>query len=238
MKVSQFGCFWNGRIERASASCWHQDLWCSKSPKDDSRGFNFRTVQLWCMQCDVCFLKKKKKKCFFYFFQVFSHVPGLRYLSNSLFLPAACCFILSSSPVRFHLLLERETVFHLNCQTFTLKYIHPPSIRSIPESRYISSFLSFPSIFSLPVLADRIFVDVGDLWVLACCHKSLLSEFGSRPGSLQANPSPFTPWRKKPIKAPKPINRCTAGTAIFAFYDSVWSLRSTGPSEAEDTLFW
>lgn len=69
----------------------------------------------------------------------------------SLFLPAARRFILSSSPVRFHLLLERETMFQLNCQTFPLKYIHPPFHRIHPKSTYI--FIpQLPPRLSRPVL--------------------------------------------------------------------------------------
>lgn len=173
----------------------------SKSQEDDGRVCRFlSSTRLWCMPCDVCCNPTFKMLFKDFFFKIFPCVvPRLRYLSSSLFLP--CClpfypFILSrpfSSSVG-----KRKTVFHLNCQTFTLKYIHSLPLRTHPKSTYIFiSRFSLPTL-SLPVLVwlsvhFSLFSDwfCSDLWTwrrlnvgVLPLHKSLLSEFGSRPGSL------------------------------------------------------
>lgn len=173
----------------------------SKSQEDDGRVCRFlSSTRLWCMPCDVCCNPTFKMLFKDFFLKIFPCVvPRLRYLSSSLFLP--CClpfypFILSrpfSSSVG-----KRKTVFHLNCQTFTLKYIHSLPLRTHPKSTYIFiSRFSLPTL-SLPVLVwlsvhFSLFSDwfCSDLWTwrrlnvgVLPLHKSLLSEFGSRPGSL------------------------------------------------------
>lgn len=173
----------------------------SKSQEDDGRVCRFlSSTRLWCMPCDVCCNPTFKMLFKDFFLKIFPCVvPRLRYLSSSLFLP--CClpfypFILSrpfSSSVG-----KRKTVFHLNCQTFTLKYIHSLPLRTHPKSTYIFiSRFSLPTL-SLPVLVwlsvhFSLFSDwfCSDLWMwrrlnvgVLPLHKSLLSEFGSRPGSL------------------------------------------------------
>lgn len=173
----------------------------SKSQEDDGRVCRFlSSTRLWCMPCDVCCNPTFKMLFKDFLFKIFPCVvPRLRYLSSSLFLP--CClpfypFILSrpfSSSVG-----KRKTVFHLNCQTFTLKYIHSLPLRTHPKSTYIFiSRFSLPTL-SLPVLVwlsvhFSLFSDwfCSDLWTwrrlnvgVLPLHKSLLSEFGSRPGSL------------------------------------------------------
>lgn len=173
----------------------------SKSQEDDGRVCRFlSSTRLWCMPCDVCCNPTFKMLFKDFFLKIFPCVvPRLRYLSSSLFLP--CClpfypFILSrpfSSSVG-----KRKTVFHLNCQTFTLKYIHSLPPRTHPKSTYIFiSRFSLPTL-SLPVLVwlsvhFSLFSDwfCSDLWTwrrlnvgVLPLHKSLLSEFGSRPGSL------------------------------------------------------
>lgn len=173
----------------------------SKSQEDDGRVCRFlSSARLWCMPCDVCCNPTFKMLFKDFFFKIFPCVvPRLRYLSSSLFLP--CClpfypFILSrpfSSSVG-----KRKTVFHLNCQTFTLKYIHSLPLRTHPKSTYIFiSRFSLPTL-SLPVLVwlsvhFSLFSDwfCSELWTwrrlnvgVLPLHKSLLSEFGSRPGSL------------------------------------------------------
>lgn len=156
----------------------------SKSQEDDGRVCRFlSSTRLWCMPCDVCCNPTFKMLFKDFFFKIFPCVvPRLRYLSSSLFLP--CClpfypFILSrpfSSSVG-----KRKTVFHLNCQTFTLKYIHSLPLRTHPKSTYI-----FISRFSLPTLSLPVLVwlwstslssrtdfvpscERGDVWMLACC---------------------------------------------------------------------
>lgn len=173
----------------------------SKSQEDDGRVCRFlSSTRLWCMPCDVCCNPTFKMLFKDFFLKIFPCVvPRLRYLSSSLFLP--CClpfypFILSrpfSSSVG-----KRKTVFHLNCQTFTLKYIHSLPLRTHPKSTYIFiSRFSLPTL-SLPVLVwlsvhFSLFSDwlCSELWTwrrlnvgVLPLHKSLLSEFGSRPGSL------------------------------------------------------
>lgn len=173
----------------------------SKSQEDDGRVCRFlSSTRLWCMPCDVCCNPTFKMLFKDFFLKIFPCVvPRLRYLSSSLFLP--CClpfypFILSrpfSSSVG-----KRKTVFHLNCQTFTLKYIHSLPLRTHPKSTYIFiSRFSLPTL-SLPVLVwlsvhFSLFSDwfCSDLWTwrrlnvgVLPLHKSLLSEFESRPGSL------------------------------------------------------
>lgn len=173
----------------------------SKSQEDDGRVCRFlSSTRLWCMPCDVCCNPTFKMLFKDFFLKIFPCVvPRLRYLSSSLFLP--CClpfypFILSrpfSSSVG-----KRKTVFHLNCQTFTLKYIHSLPLRTHPKSTYIFiSRFSLPTL-SLPVLVwlsvhFSLFSDwfCSDLWTwrrlnvgVLPLHKSLLSKFGSRPGSL------------------------------------------------------
>lgn len=173
----------------------------SKSQEDDGRVCRFlSSTRLWCMPCDVCCNPTFKMLFKDFFLKIFPCVvPRLRYLSSSLFLP--CClpfypFILSrpfSSSVG-----KRKTVFHLNCQTFTLKYIHSLPLRTHPKSTYIFiSRFSLPTL-SLPVLVwlsvhFSLFSDLfcSELWTwrrlnvgVLPLHKSLLSEFGSRPGSL------------------------------------------------------
>lgn len=173
----------------------------SKSQEDDGRVCRFlSSTRLWCMPCDVCCNPTFKMLFKDFLFKIFPCVvPRLRYLSSSLFLP--CClpfypFILSrpfSSSVG-----KRKTVFHLNCQTFTLKYIHSLPLRTHPKSTYIFiSRFSLPTL-SLPVLVwlsvhFSLFSDwfCSELWTwrrlnvgVLPLHKSLLSEFGSRPGSL------------------------------------------------------
>lgn len=173
----------------------------SKSQEDDGRVCRFlSSARLWCMPCDVCCNPTFKMLFKDFFLKIFPCVvPRLRYLSSSLFLP--CClpfypFILSrpfSSSVG-----KRKTVFHLNCQTFTLKYIHSLPLRTHPKSTYIFiSRFSLPTL-SLPVLVwlsvhFSLFSDwfCSELWTwrrlnvgVLPLHKSLLSEFGSRPGSL------------------------------------------------------
>lgn len=173
----------------------------SKSQEDDGRVCRFlSSARLWCMPCDVCCNPTFKMLFKDFLFKIFPCVvPRLRYLSSSLFLP--CClpfypFILSrpfSSSVG-----KRKTVFHLNCQTFTLKYIHSLPLRTHPKSTYIFiSRFSLPAL-SLPVLVwlsvhFSLFSDwfCSELWTwrrlnvgVLPLHKSLLSEFGSRPGSL------------------------------------------------------
>ena len=130
----------------------------------------FPSARLWCMPCDVC-AAIPLLKCYFkmfFFFKIFPCVvPRLRYLSSSLFLP--CClpfypFILSrpfSSSVG-----KRKTVFHLNCQTFTLKYIH--SLPPHPNSSQIHIYLYFTS--SLPTLSLPVLV-----WLSV--HFSLFSDW-------------------------------------------------------------
>lgn len=122
----------------------------SKSQEDDGRVCRFlSSARLWCMPCDVCCNPTFKMLFKDFFLKIFPCVvPRLRYLSSSLFLP--CClpfypFILSrpfSSSVG-----KRKTVFHLNCQTFTLKYIHslpPPNPSQIHIYLYFTFFPPYP----------------------------------------------------------------------------------------------
>lgn len=200
-------CIWRDNSE----ILWEKKPWyqlCFKSQRDDSRVFK---DLVWIYGSDACGVMCAAIHFFKFvrIFKVFSCVPRLRYLSSSLFLPAACHFILSSSPVHFHLLLERESVFHLNCQIFTLKYIH--RLHWIqPKSAYIFISLSpsppscpcvavdwllFSGWFSSDLLTWR-FVNGAWFWTLACCPVMNLSNSLS----LESRPESFPPQKNPPAR--------------------------------------
>lgn len=129
-------------------------------------------------------------------FKVFSCVPRLK-IPEQLSLPPCCLPFLSFHPLLsiFIFSWKGKPWFHLNCQTFTLKYTPLPlSIESIPNP-HISLFLCFSPHFPflsfwgcwLTSVLWQIFLRVVDVEI---CERTLVLNVGLLP----AYKSLYTQW--------------------------------------------